>query len=107
THLMDSQRIMLRCTSMLAQCYLDKEAAERRLAVLIAERDQQRQERQLLTERAQALRSAWQEQQDQAHARELEVNDLRHRRDTLVERLREDYQLDLAELYRQSTIPLA
>jgi chromosome segregation protein len=75
--------------------------------VLTAERDQQRQQRQSLTNRTQALRETWQEQQDQAHARELEVNDLRHRRDTLAERLREDYQLDLAVLYRQSTEPIS
>src|SRR5262249_9721398 len=55
-----------------------------------------------LAERTHSARTAWQAQQEQAHARELEVNDLRHRRDTLIERLREDYQLDLAELYQQS-----
>src|SRR5438128_582568 len=36
-----------------------------------------------------------------ANASELEVNDVRHRRDTVVERMREDYQLDLAELLRE------
>ena len=36
-----------------------------------------------MLEQAQAAAIAWQQQQEQAHARELEVNDLRHRRDTL------------------------
>jgi chromosome segregation protein len=99
----ENQRIMLQCTSALAECYLAKEAAERQLAELTRDRGRQRQERQSLSEKAHASRAAWQEQQEQAHARELEVNDLRHRRDTLVERLREDYQLDLAELYQQSS----
>jgi chromosome segregation protein len=51
----------------------------------------------------QAVRSAWRTQQEQAHARELEVNDLRHRRDTLAERLHEDYQLELAAEYDKVT----
>src|SRR5207244_1992614 len=45
---------------------------------------------------------AWQAEQEQAHARELEVNDLRHRRDSLCARLQEDYQLDLAALHAQA-----
>src|SRR5262249_37092148 len=73
-------------------------AAEQRLAGQAAERDRHRQERQTLAEQAQAARGAWQAQQEQAHARELDVSDLRHRRDGLVGRLREDYQLELAEL---------
>jgi chromosome segregation protein len=93
--LVESQRIMLLCTGSLAHAYLDKEAAERRLGELIGQREQRRQERQSLVDRAQAVRDAWREQQDRAHARELEVSELRHRRDTLVERLGEDYQIDL------------
>jgi chromosome segregation protein len=48
-----------------------------------------------LATQAQAVRNEWRTQQEQAHARELEVNDVRHRRDTLADRLREDYQVDL------------
>jgi chromosome segregation protein len=98
----ESQRTMLHASAALAQWYLHKEAAERQVAELSGERDRQRQERQVLADRAQAARTEWRTQQEQAHARELEANDLRHRRDTLSERLREDYQLDLAELYRQA-----
>src|SRR5262249_26045014 len=32
---------------------------------------------------------------------ELEVNDLRHRKETLCGRLAEDYQIDLAQLYQE------
>jgi chromosome segregation protein len=91
----ESQRIMLQCTATLAQCYLDKEAAERRVGELTAEREQRRTERQALAERARGIRDAWRAEQEQAHARELEVSDLRHRRDTLVARLSEDYQVSL------------
>jgi chromosome segregation protein len=99
--LFESQQTMLQASSALAQWYLDKEAAEARLAQLISERDRLRTERQQLLEQSQSARAAWRAQQEQAHARELQVNDLRHRRDTLVERLREDYQVDLATLYQE------
>jgi chromosome segregation protein len=99
--LQESERTMLQATAALARWYLDKEAAERRSAELTAERDLQRKERQLLSERAQTARGAWKTYQEQAHSHELQANDLRHRRDALTDRLREDYQLDLAELYRQ------
>src|SRR5262249_19795595 len=59
------------------------------------------QERQRLTEQTQSVHSTWRAQQEQAHPRELSVNELRHRRDALAGRLREDYQPDLAELYAQ------
>lgn len=103
SRLVDSQRIMLQCTATLAQSYLDKEVAERQLAELVRQREHQRRLRQTFAERAQAARAARQEQQEQAHARELAVSDLRHRCDTLVERLREDYQLDLAALYQEAS----
>jgi chromosome segregation protein len=99
--LQESQLNMLQASALLARGYLDKEAAEGRIAELTGERDRRRQERQVLAERMQAVRSAWRTQQEQAHTRELEVNDLRHRRTTLVDRLREDYQLDLAEEYQK------
>jgi chromosome segregation protein len=103
TRLQESQQTMLQASSALAQWYLDKEAAEARLAQLISERDRLRAERQQLLEQSQSARAAWRAQQEQAHARELQVNDLRHRRDTLVQRLREDYQVDLADLYEKNS----
>ena len=97
--LAESQATMLHASSILAQSYLEKDNAERHLVELTQDRELRRQERQLLAEHAHAARSAWQEKQEQAHTRELEVNDLRHRRATLVERVHEDYQLDLAEVH--------
>ncbi|HLJ91558.1 MAG TPA: chromosome segregation protein SMC [Gemmataceae bacterium] len=100
TRLAESQRTLLKASAALARWYLEKESAERQLAELISMRERQRQERHSLAERSQAARNGWRTQQEQAHARELEVSDLRHRQDTLVDRLREDYQLDLAEVHR-------
>ncbi len=95
----ESQRTLLRASSALATWYVRKEAAERRLVELEGERVRLRQERQQRAEEAQSFRGTWRAQQEQAHALELEVNDLRHRRDSLCGRLHEDYQLDLAVLY--------
>ena len=102
TRLFESQRTMLRASSALALAYLEKESAERNLGQLSGEREHARQERQQMAERAHSLRNTWLEQQEQAHALELQVSDIRHRRDTLSERIREDYQLDLAELFREA-----
>jgi chromosome segregation protein len=97
----ESQRTLLQASSALADWYLRKEAAERHLAEWNREREALAQERQQRADEAQANRATWRTQQEEAHARELEVNDLRHRLDTLCARLKEDYQLDLAEFYRQ------
>jgi chromosome segregation protein len=101
TRLEESQQTLLRASAALALWHLEKEAAEQRGAELGRERESLRQERQVLAEKVQAARSEWLAQQEQAHTHELEANDLRHRRDSLVDRLREDYQLNLAELYQK------
>ena len=72
------------------------------MAALTEERQRLRQERMRLATEIQAVRNEWRSRQEQAHARELEVNDLRHRRDTLVARLREDYQIELAAFAAES-----
>ncbi|MCI0465351.1 MAG: chromosome segregation protein SMC [Gemmataceae bacterium] len=101
SRLVESQRTMLQASAVLAQGYLDKEAAERRVAELSADRATHRQERVRLASLAQTVRAEWRDQQEQAHTRELEVNDLKHHRETLCDRLREDYQVELGELYRE------
>jgi chromosome segregation protein len=100
----ENQQTLLDASSSLAIGYIHKEAAERRLADWGRERARLHQERQQRNEQAQVSRNAWRVQQEQAHARELSVNDLRHRRDSLCARLHEDYELDLAALYEKSEI---
>ena len=102
TRLAESEAALLHAYALLSAWYLRKEHAERHLAEWSAERDRLKQQRQRLAEEAHANRETWRTEQEQAHARELEVNDLRHRRQTLCDRLREDYQLDLAALFAQS-----
>ncbi len=98
----ENQQTLLQASSSLAICYIHKETAERQLAEWGRERARIHQERQQRNEQAQTSRNTWRAQQEQAHARELSVNDLRHRRDSLCTRLHEEYQLDLAALYEKS-----
>ena len=83
----------LHASSSLAQGYADKEVAERALVGLNEERERQRRQRQELDGQARNQRQSWDARQKEAHARALEVNDLRHRLDTLVGRLHEDYSV--------------
>ena len=52
-------------------------------------REQLRQDRGGLQEKVQAAHTAWRTEQESLLNRELAVNDLRHRQDTLVGRLRD------------------
>ncbi|HEV8059620.1 MAG TPA: chromosome segregation protein SMC [Gemmataceae bacterium] len=98
--LAESQKMMLEASTALNEWYAEKEEAERSLGVFIAERDLLRTEKQTLAERNQVAQAALAEEREQAHARELTVSDLNHRRNTLTGRLQEDFQLDLAALYQ-------
>ncbi len=104
--LLESQRTMLRASAHLAQAYLDKEAAQREVALLATQREQKRQDRIRLAQQAQNVRTEWRAQQEIFHTREIEANNLRHQQTTLVDRIREDYQLDLAALYATSYAPM-
>jgi chromosome segregation protein len=99
--LTECEMSLLRGSASLAGNYLRKETAERSLAADNRQRQHARQQRQQLSEQVQASRTSWRDQQQQAHALGLAVNDLEHLRDALSARLREDYQIDLAELYRE------
>jgi chromosome segregation protein len=98
----ESWRAQLAASSALAGHYLRKESAERRLGEYGGEQARLRRERQQRLEATQAARSGWQARQEEAHAKELAVSELRHRRDGMCARLREDYEVDLGELYRQT-----
>jgi chromosome segregation protein len=101
--LRESQQARLDAAARMAQSYLDKEGTERQVAQVMAQRDGKRHERVRLVQLAQTVRGEWRAQQESFHARELAVNDLRHQQSGLVDRLREDYQVELAELYRNRT----
>lgn len=95
--LRQSHLLMLEASQNLAHDYLDKESFQIQVADMLVRRERKRQERARLVQQAQAARQDWRQQQEDFHQRELAAADLRHRRDTLVQRLREDYQIDLTD----------
>jgi chromosome segregation protein len=98
--LRDGEGMLLHASSALAQAYQDKERAEERGSETRNERQRTWQRRAHLNELAQAVRGEWKQQQERVHAHELQASDFSHRLNTLADRLREDYQLELAELYK-------
>ncbi|MSQ93252.1 MAG: chromosome segregation protein SMC [Gemmataceae bacterium] len=96
--LLESQRTMLHASSLLAHDYLAKEHAQRQVAAMLEQRERKRSERARLTQQAQTARTEWRTHQESVHQRELEAANLHHQRDTLVQRLRDDYQIELADL---------
>jgi chromosome segregation protein len=89
------ERAQLTASAALAECCHAREQAERRLADMTGRRDAARAEQRRLHEQMQSAHTTWQARHEQVHAQELQASDFRHRRDSLVQRLREDYQIDL------------
>jgi chromosome segregation protein len=92
---------MLAASAGLAEAYRAKEHYERQSAELSEQRDRDREHRRHLLERLHGVRSVSQDQVEKLHARELALRDLRNEQRGLVERLREDYGVDLETLYRE------
>jgi chromosome segregation protein len=100
--LQESQQAMLNASVVLAHAYLVKEESQRQIADMHEQRERKRNERARLTQQAQTARTEWRTHQESVHQRELEASNLRHQRETLVQRLRDDYQIEVAELIRQA-----
>jgi chromosome segregation protein len=98
--LQHSEQTMLRASSTLAHAFVEKEAGERQIRSLQAECERLRGERQIQGDRVQWTRKAAQTLQEQTHACELESSDLQHRLQSLVDRLKEEHEVDLLALYR-------
>ncbi len=107
TRLLDSQLAMLHASSTLAHAYVAKEQAQRQVADLAEQRDRKRLERTRLTQQAQTARVEWRSHQENVHQRELEATNLRHQRDTLVQRLRDDYQIEIADTLGHGPVAIA
>jgi len=93
-----SERAILQAESEVAELYLQKELCEAETEGLLARHDWQRSVRAALLTDAQRVRAAVRELEDRIHAEELAAHEVRHARDTLAQRLREDYDIDLAGL---------
>lgn len=103
---LEGQLAMLRATASAAEAYADKETREAAVAAGSGQREVLRQERDRVHDELRAIRDAWKQRQDQAHAHELTVRDLLNRRDGIVGRIREDYQVELATVGESDSPPI-
>jgi chromosome segregation protein len=96
--LTDCRLTLLRTSADLANLHCAKEKIETAIAEQMRRRDSDRESRRLLGEQLHAVRAASQAQLDQLHHHELTVRDLENARNSLVGRLHDDYQVDLAQI---------
>src|SRR5262249_35678019 len=92
---------LLRCSNLLAEAYAAKEEADRHLLQWNQERSAYKQRRQELNEQVQTNRNTSRQLQQEAHAKELEVKETQHLLELVCKPLQDDYQLELAALYRE------
>jgi chromosome segregation protein len=93
-----AQLDVLRATAAAAAAYADKDGREVHVRDASARRESLRAERDRVHDELKAVRDAWKQRQDQAHAHELTVRDLVNRRDGIAARLKDDYAVEIAEL---------
>lgn len=96
--LMVSLLAALRASATAAMAYSNKDQQELTVAAAIADRNCYRSARECRQDDLRIIRDNWKSRQDQAHAHELTVRDLTNRRQSITDRIREDYSIDLAEL---------
>jgi chromosome segregation protein len=95
------QQNLVACGS-LADLFVHKEQLARDLSLHLAATVEQRTARQQLQERSRQERSELGALQSQQHKLELAVNKLRHERQTLGERMQDDYGINLEEEARSA-----
>ncbi len=98
----DSLLAQLRASQALAESFVLKESAEAGITAFGGQREQVQSERRAAAERWQAAGDQRQEKWNDTHAHELRASELNMRIEGICQRLREDYQLELAELHGQA-----
>jgi chromosome segregation protein len=97
----EMNREILRATSELALLYLHKAACDTDVSHLVRQRTACQAQRSQLANELQAVRQRLRQAEDALHQSELQIGEIRHQRNTLTDRLREDYEIDIARLDRQ------
>jgi chromosome segregation protein len=82
----------------IAELYLRKESFATETVELINQRETLTQKRRQATAEIQKLRNKLRKVEEKLHAKELEAGEIRHQRNSLAGRLREDYGIELADL---------
>ncbi|MBN2025010.1 MAG: chromosome segregation protein SMC [Pirellulales bacterium] len=93
-----SQWSILRAESEIAELYLRKESFATATGALVQKRDELGAARGQWTSDLQRLRAKLRKVEERIHAAELAAGDVRHERGALADRIREAYQIELAEL---------
>ncbi len=95
---LQSERAILRAESLLALLYLDKERLQREVQEHAVEREVLRRERAAASEQLTRLNQELRRVESGVHTREREAGEIRLNRETLAERLREDYGIEIDQL---------
>lgn len=98
-----AERSILKSTSQLADLYLRKESLARQTQTEILRRQSLVTERTEIARSAEKLRRQLRKTEDQLHKQELAAGEYQHERNSLAERLRDDYGIELADLEQEET----
>ncbi len=91
-----SQRQILHLTSEIAELYLDQQQQQADVTIWLREREAYRQQRRRIQDASQTIRQRLRGLEEKIHAQQLAAGEVRHQRSTMAQRLREDYDIDLA-----------
>ena len=95
----ESERAMLRLQSEMARLFLEKEATESQVRRLAGARGERRTAIADLTGKARAIEGEIDALQGDIHGLELERREVETKRDDLVQRIRDDFGMELPERY--------
>lgn len=99
----ESESRLLELSSTVAQLYLHKESYTQETFDLIASRDALHAERSSVGQEIQRTRTRLRKAEEQLHGKDLAANEIRLQRSSLETQLREEYEIELAELTHEPT----
>jgi chromosome segregation protein len=94
---------ILNAETDVADLYLRKEAFARHTVELMQKREDIHAQRSQFTRDAQSARARARKSEEKTHTKDLAANEIRHERNGLADRLREDYGIELAQLEHKPT----
>jgi chromosome segregation protein len=98
-----AERRILQLEAEVASLYLEKEDLLRQSTALVENGDQHRQQRSTALVEVQKIRSSIRKLEGQIHELDLAAGKLHHERESLATRMREDYDIELADLQHEPT----
>lgn len=99
-----SQRGILQAEAEIADLYLRKETFAARTIELINEREAFHEQRTARASEIQKINGRVRKLEEKIHAADLAANEVRHERNGLADRMREDYGIELAGLEHDPTV---